>query len=110
MPYLPVIPELPEIPPDPEGSIMVCFQIVTQGGAVVDTEPEAWPNITAATNRAHEWSELKGRSLQFITFEGDGAVIKTDAIEHVAVMRAKKMQDIYRQAIADLIKEIQTNE
>lgn len=93
------IPEIPE-PTDPR-HIMVCFQIVTAGGAVVDTEPEEWADLKSATARAHEWSELRGRSLQFITFEGDGAVVKTEAIEHVAVMKASKMRDIYLEAIAD---------
>ncbi len=104
--YLPRIPELPEIPDAPPGKIMVCFQIVTAGGAVVDTEPEAWKNLVDARKAAKDWAELRGKSIDFTTFEGDGAVIKTDTIEHIAVMPAVKMQDIYRQGIADLIKEI----
>lgn len=102
------IPDIPE--PETPGHIMVCFQIVTQGGAVVDTEPEEWADLKSATSRAHEWSELRGRSMQFTTFEGDGAVIKTDAIEHVAVMRAEKMRDMYLEAIAAQEKETGNNE
>lgn len=94
------VPEIPE--PGTPGNIMVCFQIVTQGGAVVDTAPEEWASIQAATDRAHDWPqpELRGRALKFVTFEGDGAVIKTDSIEAVAVMRAEKMRDIYLEAEA----------
>jgi hypothetical protein len=110
VPYLPTIPELPEIPDDPPGMIMVCFQIVTAGGAVVDTEPEPWASIEEATKRAKEWAELRGKTIDFTTFEGDGAVIKTESIEHIAVLRAKKMQDTYREVIAAMIKEIQANE
>lgn len=103
--------EIPEIPePEIPGNIMVCFQIVTQGGAVVDTEPEEWSDLKSATARAHEWSELRGRSMQFVTFEGDGAVIKTDAIEHVAVMKADKMRAMYLEAIAAQEKETSNNE
>lgn len=90
------------IPEPPAGKVMVCFQVVTQGGAVVDTEPEPWVSIQAATDRAHDWAspDLRGKALKFVTFEGDGAVIKTDSIEAVAVMRADKMRDIYLEAIA----------
>lgn len=103
--------EIPEIPePETPGNIMVCFQIVTQGGAVVDTEPEEWPDLKSATARAHEWSELRGRSMQFVTFEGDGAVIKTEAIEHVAVMKADKMRAIYLEAVAAQEKENKDHE
>lgn len=108
--FLPTIPELPEIPEDPPGKVMVCFQIVTAGGAVVDTEPEPWDSIDAATKEAKNWAELRGKTIDFTTFEGDGAVIKTDSIEHIAVMRAKKMQDTYREVIAAMIKEIQGND
>lgn len=109
VPFLPSIPELPEIPDDPPGKVMVCFQIVTAGGAVVDTEPEAWDSIEVATKEAKNWAELRGKTIDFTTFEGDGAVIKTDSIEHIAVMRAKKMQDTYREVIAEIIKEIQAH-
>lgn len=102
--------EIPEIPDPPAGHIMVCFQIVTQGGAVVDTEPEPWVSIQAATARAKDWPELRGKTIDFITFEGDGAVIKTDAIEHVAVMRAEKMRDMYLEAVAAQEKETSNNE
>lgn len=88
------------IPEPPEGHIMVCFQVVTQGGAVVDTEPEPWVSLKAATDRAHDWPEIRGKALKFMTFEGDGAVIKTDTIEAVAVMRAEKMRGIYLEAVA----------
>jgi hypothetical protein len=107
---MPSIPELPEIPDDPPGQIMVCFQIVTQGGAVVDTEPEPWDTLEAARKEAKNWAELRGKTIDFTTFQGDGAVIKTDTIEHIAVMRAKKMQDTYREMIAALIKEMRENE
>ena len=103
--------EIPEIPePETPGNIMVCFQIVTQGGAVVDTEPEEWKDLKSATARAHEWSELKGRAMQFVTFEGDGAVIRTDAIEHVAVMKAEKMRAMYLEAVAAQEKENKEHE
>ena len=92
--------EFPPIPEPPAGQIMVCFQVVTQGGAVVDTEPEPWPDIDSATKRAKEWMELRGKTIHFTTFEGDGAVIKTDTIEHIAVMRAQKMMDLYQEAVA----------
>lgn len=88
------------IPEPPDGHIMVCFQIVTQGGAVIDSEPEAWVSIEKATAEAKGWMELRGKTIDFTTFEGDGAVVKTDTIEHTAVMRAEKMRNLYLEGIA----------
>jgi hypothetical protein len=85
----------------PADQVAVCFQFVTKGGAVVDTEPEGFPSISAATRRAEEWMNLEppSRTIAFVTYEGDGAVVRSGEIEHIAVMRADKMASIYEEAI-----------
>jgi len=80
----------------PTELVSVCFQFVTEGGAVVDTEPEDWVSIDAATKRAKEWMDMKGQTIAFTSFDGDGAVVRTDKIEHIAVMPAAKMAAIYQ--------------
>jgi hypothetical protein len=75
--------------------LKVCFQFVTKGGAVMDTEPEEFPNIQAATKRAQEWMELKGRVLAFTSFEGYGVSMRTDEIEHITAMPAAKMAELF---------------
>jgi hypothetical protein len=78
----------------------VCFQFVTKGGAVVDTEPESFPDIMAATKRAEEFMNLPPqKTISFLTFEGDGAVLRAGEIEHTAVMTAEKMTRIYQEAV-----------
>lgn len=79
-------------------AVMVCFQLITRGGAVIDTEPESWPSITAASTRAAEWMALPSeRVITFTTFEGDGAVVRPSEIEHIAVMKAEKMASLYEE-------------
>ena len=86
---------------DRPDSVLVCFQFVSEGGAVIDSEPERFPSMAAATRRAEEWMNLDppSRTIAFNTFEGDGAVIRAGKIEHVAVMTAEKMTAIYREAV-----------
>lgn len=57
--------------------------------------------MAAATKRAEEWMNLtpSTRTLSFTTYEGDGAVIRSGEIEHIAVMSAEKMATIYEQAV-----------
>lgn len=84
--------------PSPRG-IMVCFQFVTKGGAVIDTEPELWDSIVAATRRAEEWMNLpEQKTISFVNYEGDGAVVRAGEIEHAAVIPAAKMAALYREA------------
>lgn len=84
----------------PTSSVSVCFQFVTKGGAIIDTEPEPFVSIAAATKRAEEWMNLPaGKTISFTTFEGDGAVLRAGEIEHAAVMTAEKMTRIYQEAI-----------
>lgn len=79
-------------------AVMVCFQLITRGGAVIDTEPESWPSITAASTRAAEWMALPPeKTITFTTFEGDGAVVRPSEIEHIAVMKAEKMANLYEE-------------
>ena len=87
-------------PTSKPGTVSVCFQFVTKGNAVVDTEPEDFPSLAAATKRAEEWMNLPPqKTLAFVTFEGDGAVLRSGEIEHVAVMTAEKMSKIYAEAV-----------
>ena len=92
-------------PTSSSGPLLVCFQFVTKGGAVIDTEPEEWPSIKVATERAKEWMELKGQTISFVTFDGDGAVVRTDDIEHTAAMPAAKMAALYEAAKLEAQKE-----
>src|SRR3546814_13258127 len=87
----------------PTSYVSGCFQCVTKGVAVVDTEPEDWISIQDATKRAEEFMNLPpAKSLAFTTYEGDGAVIRAGEIEHIAVMPATKMAKIYEEAIAKI--------
>jgi len=80
--------------------VSVCFQFVTKGGAVIDTEPEDFPSIATATQRAADFMNLPPqKTITFTTFEGDGAVLRAGEIEHAAVMTAEKMSRIYKEAI-----------
>lgn len=90
-------------PTSDKPSVSVCFQFVTKGGAVVDTEAEEFPSIKDATTRAEEWMNLQppSRTIAFVTYEGDGAVVRSGEIEHVAVMTAEKMAGIYAAAIQE---------
>lgn len=82
----------------PDGWVWVCFQFVTRGGAVIDTKPEGWPNIQAATGRAEEYMNLPGhRSLSLISFEGDGGVVRVSELEHIAVFPMAKIEALYKQ-------------
>jgi len=81
-------------------TVSLCFQFVTKGGAVIDTEPEPWPSILEATKRAEELMNLSpGKTISLITFEGDGAVIRAEEIEHAAVMTEEKMRGLYEEAV-----------
>jgi len=84
-------------------TVHVCFQFVTKGGAVVDTEPEPFPSMQHATRRAEEWMNLDppSKTISLVTFEGDGAVLRAGEIEHAAVMTAEKMARIYEEAIRE---------
>lgn len=81
---------------------MVCFQFVTKGGAVIDTEPELQPSMQRATAQAAEWMEYTDRTanktIAVVTYEGDGGVIRVSELEHVAVMPAEKMAAVYAEA------------
>ncbi len=90
-------------------SVLVCFQFVTKGNAVVDSEAEEFPSIAAATKRAEEWMNLEpaSRTIAFTTYEGDGAVVRSGEIEHIAVMTAEKMAGIYAEAIRLAAQEAQ---
>lgn len=90
----------------PTSSVDVCFQFVTKGGAVIDTEPEPFPSVLAATQRAEEWMNLPtNKTLAFVTYEGDGAVVRAGEIEHAAVMTAEKMARIYAEAVQAMQEE-----
>src|SRR3546814_1362855 len=94
----------------PTSYVSGCFQCVTKGVAVVDTEPEGWISVQYATKRAEEFMNLPpAKSLAFTTYEGDGAVIRAGEIEHIAVMPATKMAKIYEEAIA-MAQEAPTHE
>ena len=83
-----------------QNQVSVCFQFVTKGGAVIDTEPEPYPSISDATRRAEEWMNLPaGKTIRFVTFEGDGAVLRAGEIEHAAVMTAAKMASLYEEGV-----------
>lgn len=73
----------------------VCFQFVTRSRGVIDTEPEDAESIEAATAQAKEWMDLKGQTLSFTTYDGGGAVVRTDDIEHIAVMPAEQMAKLW---------------
>ncbi len=73
----------------------VCFQFVTRSRGVIDTEPEDADSIEAATAQAKTWMDLKGETISFGTFDGGGAVVRTDDIEHIAVMPAKQMAGLW---------------
>lgn len=98
--------------PAADGPVRVCFQFVTKGGAVIDSEPEEWPSVLAATKRAEEWMNLPaGKTIAFITYEGDGAVVRPDETEFIAVLPEKKMADLYetyKQAAAEQNQEKST--
>lgn len=82
----------------PEGWMWVCFQFVTRGGAVIDTKPEGWPSIEEATKRAEEFMNLgPQRSLTLTTFEGDGGVVRTSELEHIAVFPMAKIEALYQE-------------
>lgn len=102
------------VPTSKPAGVMVCFQFVTKGNAVVDTEAEEFPSVAEATKRAEEWMNLPPhKTLSFVTYEGDGAVIRSGEIEHVAVMTAEKMARIYDEAVrlaAQEAQEAPTNE
>lgn len=96
---------------DQPAGVMVCFQFVTKGNAVVDTEAEEFESVAAATKRAEEWMNLPPqKTLSFVTYEGDGAVLRSGEIEHVAVMRAEKMASIYDEAVRLAQQEASANE
>jgi hypothetical protein len=81
--------------PNPE-PVSICFQFVTKGGAVVDSEPETWDSIEKATAQAKDWMELpEQKTIHFITFEGHGAVVRAGDIEHTAVIPKAKMVELY---------------
>lgn len=78
-------------------TVAVCFQITTKGMAVIDSEPELFPNIETATRRASEWMDLPaGQTLTLMTYEGDGAVVRVEEIEHIAVIPEAKMAELYK--------------
>lgn len=90
----------------PTSEVMVCFQFVTKGGAVIDTEAEPFPSVLAATQRAEEWMNLPAnKTIAFVTFEGDGAVVRAGEIEHAAVMTAAKMAKVYAEAVQAVQEE-----
>lgn len=90
-----------DIPEPTDGGVMICFQFVTKGGAVIDTEAEEWATMKDAMTRAEEWMNLSpSRTISFVTFEKDGAVVRPGETEHIAVMPAQKMAALYAEAIA----------
>lgn len=92
-------------PTNEPAEIMVCFQFVTSDRSVIETEPEPFKDIKTATQAAHDWMQLKGRTLQLITFEGFGVAVRTDKIDHITAMTAQQMADIFA-ARRDLDEEI----
>lgn len=84
--------------PLPDGWVWVCFQFVTRGGAVIDTKPEGWPDIEAATTRAEEFMNLPpGKNIRLITYEGDGGVVRVSELEHIAVFPLTKIEALYKE-------------
>lgn len=76
----------------------VCFEFVTKGGAVIDSEAEEWPSIRDATTRAEEWMNLPAdKTISFVTYEGDGAVVRVHEVEHIAVIPEAKMAKQYEE-------------
>lgn len=86
---------------DAAPTIKVCFQFVTKGSAVIDSEAEEWSSIKEATERAEEWMNLPaGKTIAFATYEGDGAVVRVEELEYIHVMPAEKMAKVYAEAEA----------
>lgn len=73
----------------------LCFQFVTRGRAVINSEPEEQDSVEAATAQAKAWMALKGQTLAFGTYDSGGAVVKVDELEHVAVMTPETMARLY---------------
>lgn len=75
--------------------IRVCFQFVTKGRAVINSEPEEQPDMATATEQARVWMGLKDENLGFGTWGGGGAVVRSSEIEHIAVMPPEEMERLY---------------
>lgn len=76
-------------------TVQVCFQFVTRSRGVIDTEPEDAESIEVATAQAKGWMDLKNQTLSVTTYDGGGAVVRTDDIEHIAVMPADQMRQLW---------------
>lgn len=73
----------------------VCFQFVTKGRAVINSSPEPQPSMAAALEQAKTWMGFKGQTLSFTTWDGGGAVVRVDEVEHIAVLTPEQMARLH---------------